>query len=437
MKTRHSLFLGLALLSASMVTAQESGEEGREIFLRTPEQLDELLGPVALYPDALIALILPASTEPTDVVLAARFLDSGGDPDKIDHQPWDESARALARFPDVVQWMDENLTWTIQVGDAFLAQPAEVMKSIQRLRAKARAAGTLVDTRQQQVVVENEYIRIVPAEPEIIYVPYYDPQVVYVSRPHYVVEDPFIRFGLGFRFGSWLTYDCDWYNHRIWYFDRHHHHRSYHEWRHPRPYVHDPRFQPWQPSPTRRFHPRPPDHHRAPPPVVRPRPHRDYADGESSVPGSRDRRDGPEMTPERERSAAEARRDRRGTVRPLPPAPTHSFEASPGPAPARVERTNPPAEVPAHLRRSRTLPVRQPGAATAPAAPVMVQPPPSSATRTLTRTPAAPAPAAATVSSPQPAARVESRPETAPPPAKPAPSIPSHLRRSRVDRNEN
>ncbi|HET7238297.1 MAG TPA: DUF3300 domain-containing protein, partial [Terrimicrobiaceae bacterium] len=92
----------------------------------TQEELKQLLGPIALYPDALIALILPASTVPSDVVLAARYVTGKGDPAQVGGQPWDESVKSLVRYPDVVRWMDENLAWTTQVGEAFLEQPADV-----------------------------------------------------------------------------------------------------------------------------------------------------------------------------------------------------------------------------------------------------------------------------------------------------------------------
>ena len=148
----------------------------------TQEELKQLVGPIALYPDALIALILPASTVPSDLVLAARFVASKGDPAQAANQPWDDSVKSLVRYPDMVKWMDQNLEWTTQLGEAFLDQPADVMNTIQQLRAQARAAGTLVDTPQQKVVEEQSNIRIVPAEPERIYVPQYDPEVVYVQR---------------------------------------------------------------------------------------------------------------------------------------------------------------------------------------------------------------------------------------------------------------
>ncbi len=175
----------------------------------SPEQLDELLAPVALYPDALVALILPASTFPSDLVLASRYVGSNGDPAQLGNQPWDESVKSLVRYPDVLKWMDQNLEWTTAVGDAFVAQPADVMTSIQRLRAAAATAGNLVDTPQQRIIREKTCIRIVPAEPDFIYVPQYDPEVVY-ERAYEPDYGPPLAFGVGFAVGSWLNYDCDW-----------------------------------------------------------------------------------------------------------------------------------------------------------------------------------------------------------------------------------
>ena len=199
---------------------------------RSAEELEQLLAPIALYPDALIALILPASTVPTDIVLAARHLeDNPGDRSQIEHRAWDESVKSLTNYPDVIKWMDENLHWTRQVGETFAVQPADVMQAIQRLRAKARAAGTLVDTPQQQVIAEPQVIRIVPAQPDIIYVPRYEPEVVFVDRPVFYTQ-PFLTFGLGFPVGSWLAYDCDWRHNVIWVGNRHRRWTG-HDWRHP------------------------------------------------------------------------------------------------------------------------------------------------------------------------------------------------------------
>jgi hypothetical protein len=209
--------------------------------LRTAGELEQLLGPIALYPDALIALILPASTAPTDIVLAARHLrENPGDRAQIEHRAWDESVKSLTNYPEVVQWMDENLHWTRQIGEAFAVQPADVMQAIQRLRAKARAAGTLVDTPQQQVIAEPQVIRIVPAQPDVIYVPHYEPDVVFVDRPYYpyyysrpyYYGSPFLTFGVGVPVGSWLAFDCDWRRNSIWVGNRHRRWTG-HDWRRP------------------------------------------------------------------------------------------------------------------------------------------------------------------------------------------------------------
>lgn len=199
----------------------------------TAAQLEQLLGPIALYPDALIALILPAATAPADVVLAARYLnDRGNDLSQVEQRAWDDSVKSLTNYPDILKWMDENLPWTKQVGEAFAEQPAEVMNAIQRLRAQARAAGTLVDTPQQQVLAEQTVIRIVPADPEVIYVPYYDPAVVFVSYPVFY-NRPLFTYGPGRRVGSWLACDFDWNHRTLWVGDRRRQWQGRHDWRQP------------------------------------------------------------------------------------------------------------------------------------------------------------------------------------------------------------
>jgi|GEM_PF-4262615 len=218
MKSRFFQLPGLWLLLVVLLRADETMPPGPPP--RSPEQIEQLLGPIALYPDVLIALILPAATVPTDIVQAARYLNDNGDPAQTDGQPWDDSVRALAHYPDIVKWMDQNLVWTQQVGETFRDQPTEVMNSIQHLRAEARAAGTLVDTPQQRVIVEDGYISIVPAQPDVIYVPYYDPGVVYVSRGGFYSE-PFLTFGIGYSTGFWLGYELDWGHRRIWAIDPH------------------------------------------------------------------------------------------------------------------------------------------------------------------------------------------------------------------------
>ncbi len=202
---KRTLLLGVLLLTSLALHAQSPVLTATQKL--NPEELSQLLAPIALYPDALIALILPASTVPSDVVLGARFVQANGNPDLADSQPWDESVKSLVRYPDVIGWMDQNLEWTASVGEAFVDQPADVMNSIQGLRAQAKAAGNLQDTPQQRVVVEEKIIRIIPADPEIIYVPRYDPEIIFVQS---YAPDPLLTFGLGFAVGAWLNYDFDW-----------------------------------------------------------------------------------------------------------------------------------------------------------------------------------------------------------------------------------
>ncbi len=182
-------------------------------------QLDQLLGPIALYPDPLIAEILPASTLPTQIVLADRYVGGGGDPNQIDQQPWDASVQALARYPAVLKWMDDNLNWTTDLGQAFLNQQQDVMDSIQRLRQSAYNLSNLQSTPQQQVIDDGGDIEIVPADPQVIYVPDYQPDQVYYQTAY---GPPFITFGIGFPIGLWLDCDFDWRNHNLIVWDRDH-----------------------------------------------------------------------------------------------------------------------------------------------------------------------------------------------------------------------
>jgi hypothetical protein len=179
------------------------------IMLRSAPDLDQLIAPVALYPDPLIAELLPAATQPTDVVMADRYLRQGGDPNLLDAQPWSPSAKALARYPSVLAWMDDNINWTTQIGDAFRAQEADVMSSIQRLRARALAVGNLRSTPQQTVINDGGLIEILPATPDMIYVPSYQPEYVYYTPGYY------LSFGVGLPIGIWLNHDWDWRGHRI------------------------------------------------------------------------------------------------------------------------------------------------------------------------------------------------------------------------------
>ena len=170
-------------------------------------QLDQLLGSIALYSDPLIAEMLPACTLPTQIVLANRYITGGGDPNQIAQQPWDASVQAMARYPSVLKWMDDNLNWTAQIGQAFLNQQPAVMASIQRLRATASQLGNLQSTPQQQVTNDGGDIEIDPADDQDMYVPVYQPDQVYDDSSN---GTPFITFDAGYPIGDWLDNDFDW-----------------------------------------------------------------------------------------------------------------------------------------------------------------------------------------------------------------------------------
>lgn len=149
------------------------------------EELDQLLAPIALYPDSLVAQILMASTYPLEIVHADRFAKQNknlkGDAltKALETQTWDPSVKSLVNFPQVLAMMSEKLDMTQKLGDAFLADQKAVMSTIQNLRAKAQAAGHLKTTKEQTVIVEQKIIKIEPANPQVVYVPVYNPTIVY------------------------------------------------------------------------------------------------------------------------------------------------------------------------------------------------------------------------------------------------------------------
>ena len=197
------------------VPAQEQEESSYVPY--TAEQLDNLLAPIALYPDPLLAQVLVAATFVDQVDVAARWVRAFGQ-SGIDDEPWDVSVKAVAHYPTVLSMMADNLDWTTAVGQAYVNQSTDVMMSIQRLREMARSQGNLVTTPQQEVIVEPEYIRIVPVGPQYIYVPVYDPAVIFFY-PLYVpgFYTTWISFGTGFLIGAWLNLDCNWPLYRIYY----------------------------------------------------------------------------------------------------------------------------------------------------------------------------------------------------------------------------
>jgi hypothetical protein len=178
----------------------------------TPDQLDDLLAPIALYPDPLLAQILLAATFPDQIDEAARYVRGGGDPGGIDAQDWDVSVKAVSHYPRVLYMMADKLDWTTAVGQAYVSQPDDVFASIQRLRAEASSVDNLTSTPEEQVIDTDGCIEIWPAQAQYIYVPIYDQSVIYFAHGlHSGIR--FARFPLG----VWLIYDLDWIHHRVFY----------------------------------------------------------------------------------------------------------------------------------------------------------------------------------------------------------------------------
>ena len=192
--------------------------------------MEQILAPIALHPDPLISQILMASTYPLEVVQAERWAKQNaslkGDAltKALEAQNWDPSVKSLVNFPQVLTMMSEKLDWTRKLGDAFLADQKKVMDTIQSLRAKAQASGNLKTTKEQTVIVEEKIIKIEPASPQVVYVPTYNPTVVYGAWPYpayppyyyyppgYVATSMF-AFGAGVAMGAAWGYawgNCNW-----------------------------------------------------------------------------------------------------------------------------------------------------------------------------------------------------------------------------------
>lgn len=214
MHTYRMLFITfLVIVMASFcITAQS-----QEVLTYSDTELDEILAPIALYPDPLIAQILPAATFPDQLSDAVSLVALKGGTDIIDEQDWDVSVKAIAHYPTVLNMMVDKPEWTTSVGQAYVDEPDHVMISIQRLRRKARMYGYLSTNKYQSVYVDSGYIRIVPVQTQYIYVPEYDPQVVYVKKRSSTSSWNWISFGLGLLIGSWLDRDVDWGHHRVYY----------------------------------------------------------------------------------------------------------------------------------------------------------------------------------------------------------------------------
>jgi hypothetical protein len=166
------------------------------------EELDNLLAPIALYPDPLLAQILPASTFVDQIQQAAAWVKTNNKPGQINNQPWDTSVKALAGFPDVLNKMSEHLDWTTALGQAYVAQSSDVSAAIQRLRTQAKTSGALATTPQQTVAVDQGNVTIMPAQSNQVYVPQYDPDSVWGSTGA-AIAGGLLSFGAGVALGGW------------------------------------------------------------------------------------------------------------------------------------------------------------------------------------------------------------------------------------------
>lgn len=213
----QALLLVAFLLTPTLIQSSALGAPDDRF---SDAELDELLAPIALYPDPLLAQVVPAATFIEQLEEAQRVLGGSTDDNQIGNQSWDVSVKSVAHYPQILQMMVEKSDWTTALGQAYVNQSTDVGKSIQRLRAQARAAGSLLTTSEQQVIAEGNVIRIVPAQPQVIYVPQYNPEVVYVNNGPSTGERiaaAAITFGAGLAIGAWLNNDWDWRGRGVYY----------------------------------------------------------------------------------------------------------------------------------------------------------------------------------------------------------------------------
>lgn len=206
--TKPILIIMLVLLSfVQAISAQQKPSAFSQA------ELDQMLAPIALYPDVLLSQILVAATYPLDIVEAARWsqanpgLEGQQAVAAVENQPWDPSVKALVAFPQILMRMNDDLNWTQALGDAFLFQEAQIMDSVQGLRQRAYEAGNLNSTENARVIRNDRIIVIEPANPQVVHVPFYDPRVIYGSwwwpgfAPVFWGPPPGIHLNLGFNWG--------------------------------------------------------------------------------------------------------------------------------------------------------------------------------------------------------------------------------------------
>ena len=390
-----AIVISIAVAMAGRLHAQEQAVPPPSAPAQLSEaDLEKLAEPIALYPDPLLAVMLPAAVYPLEIVQAARFVQDANNIPQLDNQPWDENVIAVAKYPTVIQKMNDDLQWTIQLGNAFADQPADLMDAIQNLRAKAQAAGTLKSTPEQIVtitnaVVERYYetqivyvtntiVEIEPANPQIIYVPVYNPAYVYYPPPGYVY---YPAFSIGFRVVI-TPYRCNW-----WYGGIYAGRGGMIFWGgrgpyHPPYYPCPPGYRPPSYRPPPGYRPPPPGHRPPgyPPPGSRPpgiRPPGNPPPG-GGKPGGRPPGGGPSILPvndtqwkpdpnRRQNAGSGGSRDTResrgwGPNRPSPqPAPGAGNRPNTGPAPENPNTGNRPGNPPGNGNPGGNRPGNGPG----------------------------------------------------------------------------
>jgi hypothetical protein len=237
-----SLCIALVTFPGELVHAQDATTPETPVVSAqpSPQQLQQLVAPIALYPDSLVAQILAASTYPEQAVEADRWVQAHpelkGDQlaQAVNQQNWDPSVKALTEFPSVLANMDKNLSWTTSLGEAYISNQQAVMDAVQVMRQSAKKAGHLDSTSQLKVAEQGQTIVIEPANPQVVYVPEYDPWIVYAAPvapwpgwywyPGLYWTSPGIAFGLGFGIGffggfgwGWDHWHSDWGHHTIIY----------------------------------------------------------------------------------------------------------------------------------------------------------------------------------------------------------------------------
>jgi uncharacterized membrane protein YgcG len=265
---------GLLLFAQDQAPPAQQAQPAPQQAAFTPEQLDSIVAPIALYPDSLLSQVLVASTYPLEIVEANQWLQQNGTlqgaalVQAAQQQNWDPSIQALVPFQDVIKRLASDIRWTTDLGNAFLAQQADVMTAVQRMRARARDNGRLTDTPQQRVVVENQdgqsAIEIQPADPQVVYVPTYNPAYFWGAPPPYYPWPPLyypaVGFGWGWGFGIHVGFffgGCcgwggwgwgpGWFNHSVIVNNYFFHRYNFHEYggygggfRGTSAWVHDP-----------------------------------------------------------------------------------------------------------------------------------------------------------------------------------------------------